>query len=229
MKKHYFILLISVLFVISGCATTYKHEPIEMKVIDADTHEPLEGVIAVAIWTLSMGTVGGNVEVGTLQVLEAVSDNNGRIFFPAWGPLSPKKGLLDYRGAQINLFKPGYLVARYSNPIDGEHAGWRAEHPDRSPHDGATVKLRIESDFSKYIDRILFYDRDLNEVREGENCEWQKIPLTLVELHKLSKELDQRGFKVEGWQFGNRIQRLSDIYGEPHCASPEKFFEAYLK
>ena len=86
----------------------YSAEPIEAWVIDAETKQPLEGVIVTANWQLEEGTFGGNVPVGQLMVMEAVTDNNGRFYFPAWGPIKPKKGHLVIRDPQLLIFKSGY-------------------------------------------------------------------------------------------------------------------------
>jgi len=220
------ICIASMLLVVTGCVSFYTHKPIGVKIVDESTGEPIEGVIGVAVWTAAQPLGGWG---GVLNVVEVVSDEYGRIRFPAWGPVMATNRFLDYRGAQISLYKPGYNIPHYSNPIDGDLADWRAKHPNRSPYDGKTIRMRkFEGSLSEYIEEVKYYDRNLNKIRWGENCEWQKIPLTLVALHKFSEELDQRAKKIHTRITGKEIKKLSDIDIVPHCASPEKFFEVYM-
>src|SRR5437879_13266059 len=72
----------------------YSAEAIEGLVVDAETSKPLEGVIAVGHWRLNGGFEGGT-PIGELQILEAVTDPNGRYSFPAWGPTFASAGYLD--------------------------------------------------------------------------------------------------------------------------------------
>src|SRR2546422_4340820 len=72
----------------------YSAEAIEGSVADAETGRPLEGVIAVAHWQLKGGFEGGT-PIGELQILEAVTDPNGRYSFPAWGPKFALTGYLE--------------------------------------------------------------------------------------------------------------------------------------
>src|SRR6266849_1854255 len=71
---------------LQACATTYSAEPIEAWVVDADSGQPIEGVVVTANWELEIGTLGGNIPVGQIMVMETVTDQKGRFYFPAWGP-----------------------------------------------------------------------------------------------------------------------------------------------
>ncbi len=104
------LLLLSVLFSLSACAQalTYSAEPIEAWVINAETKQPLEGVIVTANWQLEEGTFGGSVPAGQLMVMEAVTDRDGKFTFPGWGPLKPKKGHLVDQDPRLLFFKSGY-------------------------------------------------------------------------------------------------------------------------
>src|SRR3990172_3705709 len=75
---------------LTACALVslkYSAEPIEARVVDAETKQPLEGVIVTANWELVEGTLAGGPRVlGQMMVMEAVTDANGRFSFPALGP-----------------------------------------------------------------------------------------------------------------------------------------------
>ena len=51
--------------------------------VDAETHQPLEGVNVVAHWVLNFG-LEGTVHAD-LMLMETVTQSNGRFYFPAWG------------------------------------------------------------------------------------------------------------------------------------------------
>lgn len=55
---------------VPACATPirYSAEPIEAWVVDAETKQPLDGVVVTANWQLKEGTFGGSVQVGQLMV-----------------------------------------------------------------------------------------------------------------------------------------------------------------
>ncbi|MCF6199453.1 MAG: hypothetical protein L3J67_08665 [Hyphomicrobiaceae bacterium] len=72
--------LVVVAFTLTGC-TRYSAEPIEGWVIDADTKKPIEGVIVVANWQLHKSTIGGRIPAAHLNIMETLTDKNGRFFF----------------------------------------------------------------------------------------------------------------------------------------------------
>jgi hypothetical protein len=72
-------------------AMNYWAEAIEAWVVDADSGRPLDGVIVVAHWELRYGLEGGGTH--QLMVMEAVTDQQGRFHFPAWGPKEIPKSL----------------------------------------------------------------------------------------------------------------------------------------
>lgn len=124
-----------------ACATpsVYSAESIRAWVVDAETKQPLEGVVVVAHWQLFYSTVGGRVPGGQLMVLESITDRDGKYTFPAWGPkkvpqYKPQKGdiwiahipffvpdsYLDNRDPQLLLFKSGYEYQRLANEVSSK-------------------------------------------------------------------------------------------------------------
>lgn len=219
------ILLITLTYIgISGCVHFYSHNSIELRAIDAETKQPIEDVIAVAHWSLSRGSIGGNVEVGVLQVMEAVSDFEGKIYFQEWGPITTFNGYLDYRGAQIMFFKDGYNLFSTENP----DTTWRAKHPEESQWNGKTVQLkRFKKPFSEYVRHVERYIMDLDKFRYGDNCEWKKIPLILVEIHKLRDKFKKQKI-VNPTNVGLGLKKVTKVYNTKECGSPEEFFGKYI-
>ena len=90
-EKFFFAFLLILVLPLQGCATAYSAKEIEARVIDADTRQPLEGVNVVAHWVLHFGMEGG--QQTDLELMETVTDKNGRFHFPAWGPKPIPAGL----------------------------------------------------------------------------------------------------------------------------------------
>ncbi len=114
---------------------TYSAKPIRGVVVDAQTGQPLEGVIIVAQWVLFVAPVGRGPR---LQVLEAVTDAKGVYQFPAWGPkVNPRFPLssLDTSDPDLSFFKPGYRPHGAANMYSSNDA------LRSSDWDGKTIKL----------------------------------------------------------------------------------------
>jgi hypothetical protein len=86
----------------------YWGEAIRGRVVDADTGEPLEGVVIVADWKLLAGGYGHGGHISSLVVQETVSDQDGQFMLPEWGPrVRPSFTRLD-KAPWLILFKSGY-------------------------------------------------------------------------------------------------------------------------
>ena len=119
MHKLRYVLLMALLLPLQACGAPfwYKAEPIEAWVVDAETNQPLEGVIVVAHWQLKGGLEGGN-PVGEMMVMETLTDAKGRFYFPAWGPkLRSLDGRLKTQSPGILLFKSGYEYRGLENKL----------------------------------------------------------------------------------------------------------------
>ena len=137
------LLLLASVHPLAACAgsLTYSAEPIETKVIDADTKQPLEGVVVTANWQLEEGTFGGNVPAGQLMVMESVTDKEGKFSFPAFGPKRAPKGHLVNRDPQLLLFKSGYEYQRLNNPYSSDRE-MRLRPVRRSVWNGRVIALK---------------------------------------------------------------------------------------
>ena len=62
----------------------FKAEPIEFTLVDQDTGQPVEGATATAIWQYRAGMEGGG-NGPMVNVLETVSDTDGKVRFPGGG------------------------------------------------------------------------------------------------------------------------------------------------
>ena len=96
---------------LSGCATSYSAKAIQATIVDAETAQPIAGVIVVATWVLEYGYEGGSAD--TWVVMETVSDAEGRFTFPSWGPKPlpphlPWEARLKKRDPLVRFYKYGY-------------------------------------------------------------------------------------------------------------------------
>jgi hypothetical protein len=75
-----------------------------IRVVDEQTGQPVPDAHAMAVW-IALGMWGRNY---ALMALEAVSQADGSLTFPAWGPMRGSEGLMPGRDPVISIFKPGY-------------------------------------------------------------------------------------------------------------------------
>jgi hypothetical protein len=219
------ILVLANLLPLQACATTYSAEPIEAWVVDAETGQPIEGVVVTANWELERGTVGGNVPFGQIMVMETVTDKVGRFYFPAWGPKStplyvPVPMLessphLVNRDPQMLLFKSGYKYKRLENAFAGDYNRGELR---RSDWNGKTVKMETFrgtiKEYSAHLDFMPL--RNLLE-----DCGWKNIPRMLI---ALSQQSDI--FRRNGVRELYSIERYLPT-NVSKCGSPQEFFRSF--
>lgn len=92
------------IWILLGCASAIRYDgPYEGRVIDADTGEPIEGVIVLGVWSKEHITPGGAVSE-YYDAREMVTDRNGEFSIPG-------KGLLlasNITPMDVLIFKAGY-------------------------------------------------------------------------------------------------------------------------
>lgn len=198
----------------------YSAEPIEARVVDAETKQPIEGAIVVAHWALEGGMHWDRV--GTLQVMEAVTDQNGQFSFPAWGPIETSKGILTDRDPELLLFKNGYEYRELWNfNASGDLERLRSSMR-RSDWNGKTIELRpFKGTAEEYARHLAFLKTSLGFAYNGENCEWRNVPHMLVAQHIEKRRLDEK-------DIFNTLQSIDRVAGQKKCGSAQKFFQDYL-
>lgn len=102
---------------LQACATIYSAKPITATVVDAESGEPLEGVNVVAHWVMHDPAWRS---AGDLELMEAVTNKEGKFHIPGWGPRAipsdlPMGTRLGNDDPGLILFKSGYKVAGLSN------------------------------------------------------------------------------------------------------------------
>lgn len=223
--KRAFVALASIcLTPLCACAVTYRAEPIEAWVVDAETKQPIEGVVVTANWELETGTLGGNVPAGQLMVMETVTDRKGRFYFPAWGPKdtpatmpNPLKSAphLVNRDPHILLFKPGYRWVGLENDFSADYNKGEVR---KSQWSGKTIPVeRFRGTPREYYTHL-----DLMPLAGLiEDCGWKNIPRLLIAVSRQSDE-----FRREGVPELYSVDRYIPT-DEKKCGSPREFFKAY--
>lgn len=91
-------------------------QEVQILIIDKSTSKPVSDVILIANWNL-LGTslAGGGSAAGSLALFEVISDENGMVRIPSWGPRKVNGGLRIPREPQIILFKKGYKYIEFLN------------------------------------------------------------------------------------------------------------------
>lgn len=224
-----YLFFAAMLLPLQSCAFYYKAEPIEAWVVDAETKQPLEGVIVVAHWQLKGGLEGGN-PVGQMMIMETVTDAKGRFYFPGWGPkLRSLRGDIKDQSPGILLFKSGHKYRGLQNKTTNKTIRGDLDLPLKSDWDKKMIELqRFKGTTEEYANHIHSLDNDLEWARYGENCEWKQVPVMLVALHRMSESFSSQGVKLRGWQIGATIRKVTEVGNQKRCGSADDFFRKYL-
>jgi hypothetical protein len=189
-------LLVLVSIFLHGCVLAnplmYAATSIEAWVKDADTGQPLEGVIVVAQWELRGGLHPG--PVGSLTVLETVTDATGRFTFYAWGPrVAPLGTYFGAAAPRFLFFKPAYEPSYLSNTVRKKIDRSLLRH---SEWDGKTILLKkFMGSEKEWAKQIHFVDDSIDFAFDYHDCSWKQIPRILVEMHQERLRLDAKGVK----------------------------------
>jgi hypothetical protein len=233
MNRYIVILLAGVLLSAPAQATDYSAEAIDAQIVDAKTKQPLEGVIVVAHWEVRRVVPTfvpimpfGNDPRGPfqLQIMETVTDANGRFHFPAWGPLPvPPLAALGDRDPHLIFFKEGYVPWSISNghPTTFDYS---ASSTRSSELNGTTIKLKkFEGDLKAYAAQFGMLSVNLNfatYTRIG-NCDWKRIPRMLGTVIKIKRSFREK-------LIYSALPNLDSIQ-QGECGSAEEWLKDYLK
>lgn len=226
-------LVVLFLLPLSACSETYSAEAIEAWVVDAETGQPIEGVVVTANWQLQSGSVGGSRPAGQIQVMEAVTDAKGRFYFPAWGPKSTPISFhipfiegsphLENEDPAMVLFKSGYKWARQLNssaPI----LNYNKSSLRKSQWHGKTIKLE------RFTGTLREYDMHLSLIHSrllflSEECHWQKTPKMILAIDQQYQDFRRVGID-SGLHLVATIEGRSPAYG---CAPVREYLNGVQK
>jgi len=223
-----FIVLVST----SAHATDYSAKAINARVVDAGTAMPLEGVHVVVEWSLVDGSGG---KTGSLELREAVTDQNGRFQVDAWGPRTVSEDYLpgNRPGTRIppedphfTLFKSGYQVLALGETASTEYLSdptWKGASIRGSYWDGRTIELRMfRGDAREYANQAQVALVGIDYQR---NCNWKNIPMMLVALIKDGDRLTELGVQ----NYVSPLDKLERAADRWKCGPVSSFLEGYSK
>ena len=165
------VLLAVCAMAIGGCGSPYYTvDPIEAWVVDADTGQPLEGAVVTANWQLvSPGLDTGGRKLHQLEVMETLTDKNGRFFFPGFTKLNPRLLELRDEDPQILIFKSRYGYFRTSNNYPADKA-WPGANRS-SPINHQTLRMaKADPDVRKYAFDLGFVTTGVTNILNSGNA-----------------------------------------------------------
>ena len=168
----------------SACGTLF-HSAQETRgqIVDADTGQPLEGVIVVAQW---IPYYAGPGQKGSIHAYETVTDSQGRYLIPAWGPKAlPAYGQITDADPLLSIFKSGYIPFVASNTVRSSNA---AIYPEQrrtplgvSEWNEVAIKLKpFKGSDEDFHSRLLTF-RGNFEIEEGM---WRNFPRMILAMDK---------------------------------------------
>lgn len=208
---------------IFGYPSTYRAEAVGGSVIDAQTQQPIAGVIMIAHWQLEY-PFAHVAPRGEMMVLETVSDDQGNFQFPAWGQKLRPWGWarIGSKNPQILLFKPGYKPSFVMDEA--------TLHPDlgsvrRSQWNGKAIELEARpADDERYADLLHMLAHLLGDaVFEFGTCDWRSTPRMLAAIEREHRVLPKNV---------RNLVSLSDFetMAKPaKCGSLPDFIEEHLR
>jgi hypothetical protein len=207
--------------VLTACGAQYSAQAFEAWVVDAETGRPLEGVVAVANWQLNGGPWEGGMPLEQLMVMETVTGPDGRIYFPAWGPIRSKhQGRVRSERPGLAFFKRGYEF------FVGSNYSYSVLNPDpginmRSDYDARTIKMaKFKGDLEEYA-RSLYHLKSALSFVESD-CEWKRAPRMILALDAQQREFN--AVRLDWSVYSIDILEISTPWRRDNCGSPREYF-----
>ncbi len=167
----------------------YVAKSVSGQVVDADSSQPLEGVIVTINWELTGGM--HHYPQGQAHVDETVTGSQGKFSFLGWGPQpAPMAAHLYESTPQLLFFKSGYEWNKCVSDLDTD-VNMRV--PLSSDCDGKTIKLKkFTGSVEEYAKRTGLLDDYLEFAFRHHDCSWQKIPYMLIAMDQEAKDFKTR-------------------------------------
>lgn len=182
----------------------YSAKDIRGQVVDAETGQPLEGVIVVAEWRLH-STIGPG-SPSAINTLEAVTDAVGKYLIPGWGP-RPRRMFtyLSHLDPELRFFKSNYYPKGLENRL------FSYENHNRSTvrtsmWDGKVIQLKPfkGDDWGNYASKIrMYWDSEFYDCL-------RECPRFVLALDKESKRIKASAPKGTFYPMVLDIENFSD-------------------
>jgi len=206
---------------------SYIAKPIEGRVVDKDTGQPVTGAVVVAQWILA--TPPDGEEKDYFVVIETVTDAEGKYRIPGWGPESrPRSRWLDKYDPALEVFKPGYWPEGLANRPEGVLGA-----PGINPRG---TKVREAYWNGKDIQLIPFKfgeEIGLKELFPFETSD-ERIPMTkekwAEEIASVQNDVNWGGIRKKKWTAEDWL-KIKDLVRSIHaeCLKLPPNLQAYLR
>ena len=201
----------------------YSAPALEAWIVDADTKQPVEGVVVAASWQSETHTYGGRYPGEVIHIMEAITDAKGHFSIPGWGPVLVKRGHVEEESPKLIVFMPGYefltLWSETGGPSGTNYrAAWNKTRIDIKRSEKATLKQleRLTSEL-RYV------------IEKPEECRWRLLPKMILTIRQSRLELKAIGQTPFAWQtLDERIASNADFFakaGGPQCGNPKQLLE----
>jgi len=167
------LLLVVITCVCTGCVSLARIDgPYRGKVIDAETKQPLEGVVVHGTWYTVMGTVGG-ASSDWYDSAETLTDKNGEFSISGQGLLLFTR----IEEMDLTIFKAGYEQFR-PNPWSGLKGKW--------PHD----EVIWDGNYPTFrLKKLSMEERKNRGVTFPTSAPYKKMRLLIIERNKEMVEI----------------------------------------
>lgn len=211
MSNPFSILAISlVMLLTSGCAFATRIDgPYKGKVIDADTREPIEGVVVLGTWSRETPTAGGAVHT-YYDAQETVTDKNGEFEIKGQGLLI----MSNIIPMDVLIFKAGYEYD--SGPWRGlTGRGWIGNEESYDPVSKTKVtrpvfdpKIKVKREGDKAIIPLKKLTMEERKKKGGPPIPLSEAPLkkVILMLREIDKDDKERGLETRGIWKGERYE-----------------------
>ena len=166
--------------------------PFTGTILDAESMQPISDAVVVVVWPRLTSTFAGVSPLGTIEVLESVTDAMGQYKIPGWKKKQKDVGKGGFRTSdpEILIYANGYWPASRRNIVRDENELAKGQ-AWQSDWDGKVIKLKpINSNlwnnknWGKYKYSI---DRTFN-FRYPPTCSWIKLPRYYLEKHRIIRK-----------------------------------------
>lgn len=218
-------------------AREYAAEATEATVIDAATKRPVAGALVIARWVAKGG--GGfhaARDMGSVEVMETLTDDAGRFRFPAWGPKSYQgSGVLMDDDPLILVFKRGYELAHLANsqyrvPPSKDFRSHKTGPVRASLWNEQVVDLKPFTRGDKAFVADVYARFVMSDLwpmfAESTPCDWQRLPRSIAYLEREKKAYVAQGADADSTlSIRDQLVMNESSFARKGCGSPR----AYLK
>lgn len=225
-------------FAASLCADgkeKYSADPISLVVVDFETNQPIAGALVVVRWVAMRSTLHGPRDVGTVEIMDAISSVSGAVQFPGWGPSTyAGDGSLTDEDPVIHVFKWGYLGARLDNSRYGAPRIDDYERRKTGSHrasfwSGERVRLKpFKQDLPRFISVVYnpfvsILDRAVMGA-ESTPCAWEKIPRAISYMEReRDNHVSELGPATRMSSIAGKFLGNEEYFVGKGCRSPRDF------